>query len=179
MPPENGVDGSMSKTHTTINSTLPHALIDKCKHFMAYTYRGWRGIMRIISENWKKNATVDSNLPQCEGRFGEMTTWAAVLDFDDPSWHWKERPAMVRSDFVGEQSQGHFMSILSQRKHIHSIHIDSIASNGGVTTFFPRVYIRRKIHLVCSGWKIASSSSYFTPRPTSLRLQVMSWDPFD
>ena len=33
-----------------------------------------RGVIRTISENWQKYATVDSNLPQCEGRFGGRTT---------------------------------------------------------------------------------------------------------
>ena len=65
----------------------------------------------------KKYAIVDSNLPQCEGRVREMTTVAAGLDFDDPTWHWSESPAMVRSDFIGEQSQVHFMSIADHWKH--------------------------------------------------------------
>ena len=92
-----------------------------------------QGIIRTISENWEKYATVDSNLPECEGKFGEMTTQAAVLD---TTWHWSESPAKVRSDFIGEQSQVHFMSVSAHWKHTNSIHIDSIASNGGVTTFF-------------------------------------------
>ena len=47
-----------------------------------------------------KNAIVDSNSPQCGGKFWEMTTLAAVLDFD-LHWHCSESP--VRSDYVGEQ----------------------------------------------------------------------------
>ena len=63
---------------------------------------GW-GIIRTISEE-KKFAIVDSNFPLSDSRYGEMTTWAAVLDFDYPAWHWSESPAMVRSDFVREKS---------------------------------------------------------------------------
>ena len=33
-----------------------------------------RGVIRTISENWQKYVTVDSNLPQCVGRYGGMTT---------------------------------------------------------------------------------------------------------
>ena len=43
MPLEDAVDGSTSQTHETSNSTLPHALMGKCKHFMLNTYRGWTG----------------------------------------------------------------------------------------------------------------------------------------
>ena len=49
-------------------------------------------------------------------------------------WHWSESP--VKSDLVGEQSQVHFLSILAHLRLKISIHIDLIASNGGVTTFF-------------------------------------------
>ena len=41
MPPEDTVDSSTSQTHATSNSTLPHALTGKCKHFMSNTYRVW------------------------------------------------------------------------------------------------------------------------------------------
>ena len=72
---------------------------------------GW-GIMSTINENWgNRYATVDSYLPQCKGKFGEMTTKAAVLDFDYPTWDWSKCPAKVRSDFVGEGSQVHFVLI--------------------------------------------------------------------
>ena len=33
-----------------------------------------QSIIRTISDIWEKHATLDSNLQQCEGRFGEMTT---------------------------------------------------------------------------------------------------------
>ena len=33
----------------------------------------------------KKYAMVDLNLLQCEGRFGQMTVYAAVLEYDDPT----------------------------------------------------------------------------------------------
>ena len=89
---------------------------------------GW-GIIKATSENWEKYTIVDTNLPECEGRFGGMTTQAVVSDFDDPTWHWRESPAKVRSDFVGEQSQIHFMSISVHWKHRNSIHNDFIASN--------------------------------------------------
>ena len=62
----------------------------------------------------KRYVIVDSNLSQCESKFGKMTTWAAGLDFDDPIWHWSESSAKVRPDFVGEQSQIYFMSISAQ-----------------------------------------------------------------
>ena len=35
------VDSCTSQTHTTNNSTLPHALMGRCKHFTPNTYRGW------------------------------------------------------------------------------------------------------------------------------------------
>ena len=55
MPPEDAVDGSMSQTHATRNSTLPHALLGKCKHFLPNTYRGGRGIIRYLdNDNWEK-----------------------------------------------------------------------------------------------------------------------------
>ena len=74
MPQGHAVVGSMSQTHTTSNSTLPDALMGKCKHFtLIPIVFGW-GIIRTISENWGKNAIGDSNLLQRKGRFGEMTT---------------------------------------------------------------------------------------------------------
>ena len=42
-PPLDVVDGSVSQTQATSNSTLPHALMGKCKHFLPNTYRGWMG----------------------------------------------------------------------------------------------------------------------------------------
>ena len=62
---EDKVEDSTRQTHATSNSILPHTLTGKCKV--------GRGIIRIISENWEKYVLVDSNLPQCEVRFGEMT----------------------------------------------------------------------------------------------------------
>ena len=94
-----------------------------------------RGIIRTISGNWeKKHAIVDSNLPLCEDRFGEMTTM--VLDFNNPTWHWS--PGKVSSDFVGKQSQVDFMPISAHWKHKNLIHIDLIAwkGGGGGVTFF-------------------------------------------
>ena len=65
----------MRPTHVTSNSILLQALMGKYKHFMPNIYIGvGRDIIRTISENWEKYAIVDSNLPQCEGRFREMTT---------------------------------------------------------------------------------------------------------
>ena len=43
MSPEDAADRSMSQPHVTSNSTFPHALGGKCKHFMPTTYRGWTG----------------------------------------------------------------------------------------------------------------------------------------
>ena len=86
-----------------------------------------RSIIGTINENWEKYAIFDSNLPQCEGRFGELTIWVVVLDFDDPTWHWSENPAKVKSDFIEEWSQVHYMSISAHWTHINSIHIDFIA----------------------------------------------------
>ena len=40
---KDAVDGRTSQTHATSNSTLPHALMGKCKLFMPNTYRGWTG----------------------------------------------------------------------------------------------------------------------------------------
>ena len=68
MPLEDAVDGSMSQTHVTSNSTLPHALKGKCKHFMPNTYRGWMGhyeynqweLRKQICNCWFKLATVPS-----------------------------------------------------------------------------------------------------------------------
>ena len=37
------VDGSISQTHATSNSTLQHAFTGKCKHLMLSTFRGWTG----------------------------------------------------------------------------------------------------------------------------------------
>ena len=44
-------------------------------------------------------------------------------------------PAKVGSDFIGKHSNVYFVSISSDWKQKHSIHIDFVASNGGVTTF--------------------------------------------
>ena len=75
MPLEDAVDGSTSQIHATSNSTLPYALMGKCKHFMTYTYKGWAGhYQNNQSELKKRYAIVDSILPQFKGRFGEMTT---------------------------------------------------------------------------------------------------------
>ena len=52
-------------------------------HALSVRYVIERGIIRAISENWEKYALVDLNLLQCEGRFGQMTVYAAVLDYDD------------------------------------------------------------------------------------------------
>ena len=54
-----------------------------------------RGITRTISENLENYAFVDSNLPHCEGRLGKSTTWAAVLDFEDATWHCSKITAKV------------------------------------------------------------------------------------
>ena len=43
MPPEDAVDGGMNQTHATSNSTFPHALTGKHKHFIPDTYKGWTG----------------------------------------------------------------------------------------------------------------------------------------
>ena len=43
MPLEDVVDGSKSQTYATSNSTLPHAPMGKCKHFMPDIYRVWTG----------------------------------------------------------------------------------------------------------------------------------------
>ena len=128
MPPEDVVDGNTSQTHrASNNSTLLHALTGKNKHFMPYTYRGCTGHYY-------------SNLSQCEGRFGEITTQAVVFDYD-PTWHWSESPVKVRPDFVGEQTRVHFMSISAHWEHKNWIHIVFIASNGGLKTFFTRVFM--------------------------------------
>ena len=37
------VDGSISQTHATSNSTLQHAFMGKCKHLTLNTFRGWTG----------------------------------------------------------------------------------------------------------------------------------------
>ena len=52
MPPEVAVDSSTSQTQTS-NSTVLHAFMGKCKHFMCNTYRG---IIRTISEDWEKES---------------------------------------------------------------------------------------------------------------------------
>ena len=43
MPLDDVLDGSMSQTHVTCNSPLPHALTGKCNHFRPNAYRGWTG----------------------------------------------------------------------------------------------------------------------------------------
>ena len=59
---------------------------------------------------------------------------------------WKSRQR--RSNFVGEHCQVHYMSISSHWKHKKSIHIDCIASNGGVATFFPGEYVTTILNTV-------------------------------
>ena len=71
-PQEDVVDGSLSQTYATSNSTLPHALMGK--HFMPNTYGVGDALLEQSVRIEKKYAIDDSNLPQCEGRFGEMTT---------------------------------------------------------------------------------------------------------
>ena len=76
MPPEVAVNVNTSQTHVTNNSTLLHALKGKGKHLIFNTYMGLTGQALLeqsarIEENY---AIVDSNLPQCEGKFGEMAS---------------------------------------------------------------------------------------------------------
>ena len=140
MPPGGAVDGS------TIRPTRPATVLYRmssrtsantpCLTPMELDGASLDQSVRIE----KRYVIVDSNLSQCESKFGKMTTWAAGLDFDDPTWHWSESSAKVRPDFVGKQSQIHFMSISAQQRHKQLIHIDFIASYGGETTLFPRVY---------------------------------------
>ena len=80
-----------------------------------------RGFIRKTVIIEKKDAIVYSNLSQCEGRFGKKMTYAAVLHFDDPTWHWSRSLAKVRLDFVGEQSQILFMSISANQKQKYFI----------------------------------------------------------
>ena len=96
------------------------------------TYRGWTG--HYYNNQWELRKNMQL--------LREMTIQAAVLDFDDSTWHWSESPARVRSDFIGKQSHVHFLLISAHwKQHKNSIHIDFIASNGSVAIFFPKVYI--------------------------------------
>ena len=84
MPLEDAVDCSMSQPPATSNSTFPHALIGKCKHFMRSTHSGWtRYYYNIQWELRKRYELVDWNLPQCEGRFGEwlpkLLVWTSTI----------------------------------------------------------------------------------------------------
>ena len=71
-----------------------------------------------------------------------MTTYTVVSELDDPTWPCIECLPKVVSDFVGEQSRVHIMTISAKWKHKSSIHIGFIVFNGGVTTFFAKsVYL--------------------------------------
>ena len=80
MPPGDAVDGSTCQTHATSNSTVPHALTGKCKHFMPNIYRGWMRHLSTITEKYENFTIVDTNLPQCEGIF-EQINWANIHPF--------------------------------------------------------------------------------------------------
>ena len=90
------------------------------------------GVERGLTRIEKKICNCCFQLPTVR-IFGEMTTLAAVLDFNDPTWHLNESLAKVWSDCFREQSQVHFVSISAHWKHKNSIHIDFVASNRGVT----------------------------------------------
>ena len=46
-----------------------------------------------------------------------MTTQAVVLDFDDPTWHWNESPAKVRSGSSRRYISCHFQATGSTKIH--------------------------------------------------------------
>ena len=89
----------------------------------------------------KKKAIVDSNLPQCEGRFGGITTWAAVLDFYHHTWHRNESSVKVTSDFIGEQPQVHSMSFSGHWKHNKIDPYRFYCLGWGCNNLFARVYV--------------------------------------
>ena len=128
MPLEDAVYGSTSQTHLTSNSYM-----GKCKHIMPNTYNQWE--LRKMYNCWFELATVWRKI----WRNGHLSCGFGLSRYP---FHWSESPAKVRSDFTGEQSEVHFMSISAHWKHTNAIHTDFIASNGGVTTFLPRVYVQ-------------------------------------
>ena len=132
MPPEDCVYGSMSQTHVTSNITLPNTLTGKCKHSMHNSQNQWE--LRKMYNCWFELVTMWRKI----WRNGHLSCGFGLSRYP---FHWSESPVKVRSDFTGEQSEVHFMSISAHWKHNNAIHNDFIASNGGVTTFFPRVYV--------------------------------------
>ena len=101
----------------------------------------------------KKYANIDSKLSQCKDWFGGTTTYIVVSELDDPTRPCIECLPKVVSDFVGEQSWVHIMSISAKWKHKSSIHIGFIVFNGGVTTFFAKsvfkdMFIQRAVSAI-------------------------------
>ena len=134
MHPEDVVDGN--QTHATSNSTLPHAFTGKCKRSMPNTYRVGLGIIRPISENWEKICSCWFELATVRRQIWGYDQLSCGFGFRRSHLALKWKFGQGEAQFLWEQSQIHFMSFSAQWRHTKSIHIDFIASYGGVTTPF-------------------------------------------
>ena len=134
MHPEDVVDGN--QTHATSNSTLPHAFTGKCKRSMPNTYRVGLGIIRPISENWEQICSCWFELATVRRQIWGYDQLSCGFGFRRSHLALKWKFGQGEAQFLWEQSQIHFMSFSAQWRHTKSIHIDFIASYGGVTTPF-------------------------------------------
>ena len=79
MLPVDAVDGSTSQTPATSNSTLTHALMSKCKHFMPNTYRGW--VEHYQNNQWELRKNMQLLIRTCHSAKADLWKWSPKLQF--------------------------------------------------------------------------------------------------